>query len=148
MNLSKAHISDICIETSKTFNVNLDQGNCAVFAMALHEFLGSDPSDHFECVLLLSTGEEDCEMFDPIFEHVLLSHRGKLFDSKGSHSTSSVDRMMEFVLKDEDLYCADVDIFGFKVSEYPLLLRATKPNTNKNVVLTALQNSAKRLGYI
>lgn len=147
MNLTDTQISDICIETSRGFSVNLDEGNCAVFAMALHEFLGSDPSDYFECILLLSTGEEDCEMFEPMFEHVLLNHNGKSFDSKGIHSSSNVDRMMEFILNDEDPYCADVDIFDFKISEFPLLLRSTKPTTNKDAVLAALQRSSRKLGY-
>lgn len=67
--------------TCGTSKVPYDLGACTDFAMGLHEFLGSDPSDKF----LVAWRAPKASITKDLrrLYHVLLKHKGELFDGSG-----------------------------------------------------------------
>ena len=128
----------LCKEVDKFYRKELSLGNCAVFAMALHKFLGSDPGDHFEAIVINAEEKE-------FIEHVVLSHGGHCYDSYGE---CNLDDAIEDIIEDytsDDMDVDEVNIYEYPVSEYRHLVNGTAPWTKLQDMIRSFQRAARRM---
>jgi hypothetical protein len=135
-------ITALCKEVGKFYKKELSLGNCAVFAMALHKFLGSDSSDHFEAVVI--DAEENGEDKEFI-EHVVLSHGGQCYDSYGE---CNLDNVIEDLIEDytsDNISVNEANVYEYPISSYGRLVKGTASWTKLSDMVRSFQRAARRV---
>jgi hypothetical protein len=134
----------VCKEVGRFYKKELSLGNCAVFAMALHKFLGGDSSDHFEAVVITTTDEEGNNAKEFI-EHVVLVHDGHCYDSYGE---CNLNEALDDIVEDwdgDDREIDDASIYEYDISQYQHLLKGTRAWTKLSDMIRSFERAARRL---
>ena len=140
--MTPTQIDALCKATDALYECDLAEGNCAVFAAALHLALGADPTDTFLAVREFQVGSRTVDSI----VHIALQHKGEYYDSEGQTDPDTLLETWGENIGDrfDPEYTYDLKMYSVRKASY--LVNRTGARTTMTDMVRSIQEAATRLG--